>query len=199
VTRFLALFDRHAGTLAVLLCAVSIVGFAAGFAPFSHRQHPLGLLGADGVPAAAAFNLLAFVIPGLLAAAIFARLRVRLPAQAGRLAGIGAWVLVISALAFAAQGVWTLDPEELDSADSQWHTTSWLVWWLAFVPGALLLGLGLRTLPQWQGRAYWFLAAGVLAVVLNLLPSTLLAGPIAQRLVLVLWLVSVWMASRPRA
>ena len=126
------------------------------------------------------------------------RLRVRLPAPAGRLAGIGAWVLVISALAFAAQGVWTLDPEELDSVDSQWHATSWLVWWLAFVPGALLLGLGLRPLPQWQGRAYWFLAAGALAVVLNLLPSTLLAGPIAQRLVLVLWLVSVWLASRMR-
>lgn len=191
-------FDRHAGWLVALCCVLAVLGFAAALPEFSHRQHPPALLGAHGVPHALAFNLLAFVVPGLLAAWLYARLRDRLPPRAGRRAAVGAWMLVISALAFAAQGLWPLDPADLDGAVSQRHTTGWLLWWLAFVPGALLLGAGLYRQASSRGVAVAFLVAGALTVVLNLLPTSWLPGPIAQRLVLLLWLACLAMASRVR-
>ncbi|UNK49366.1 DUF998 domain-containing protein [Lysobacter sp. S4-A87] len=197
-SRIVALFDRHAGTLAVLCCAGTIFAFAAAFEPFSHRQHPVALLGARGVPGAVAFNLLCFVVPGLLAAGVAVRLRARLPAGAGRTAAIGVWMLAISALAFAAQGLWPLDPADLENARSQRHATAWLLWWLSFAPGAVLLGLGVRSVQGWRSWAGLFITAGLLAIVLNALPATWLPGPIAQRVLLALWLACVWGASRRR-
>ncbi|HEY5804589.1 MAG TPA: DUF998 domain-containing protein [Lysobacter sp.] len=192
------LFDRHAGTLAVLCCLAAIFAFAAAHAPFSHLQHPVALLGTRGVPGALAFNLFGFVLPGLLAALVAVRLRARLPEGAGRMAAIGTWMLVISALAFVAQGLFPLDPSDLDNARSQWHATAWLLWWLSFVPGALCLGLGVRRLPGWRGWGGFFIAAAALAVILNVLPTAWLPGPLAQRLLLALWLLCVWLESRRR-
>lgn len=188
------LLDRHAGWLAAAFALLALLGFAAALPAFSHVQHPPGLLGAQGVPNAAAFNALGFVVPGLLAAWTFVRLRMRAPD--GRMAGIGAWMLAISALAFAAQGLWPLDPNDLDGAVSQRHATAWMLWWLAFVPGTVLLGLGVWTM--WPRAATTFIAAGVLVVLLNALPTAWLAGPLAQRLVLLVWLACVVLASRVR-
>ena len=107
-------------------------------------------------------------------------------------------MLAISALAFAAQGLLPLDPNDLEGTTSQRHATCWLLWWLAFAPGALLLGIGSWSLPSWRGWATAFVAAGVLTVVLNVLPTAWLPGPIAQRLLLALWLGCVWLESRAR-
>jgi len=194
--RIATLFDRHAGTLAVLCCVGTIFTFAAAFEPFSHQQHPVALLGARGVPGAAAFNLLCFVVPGLLAAVVAVRLRARLPGDAGRSAAIGVWMLAISALAFAAQGLWPLDPADLENARSQRHATAWLLWWLSFAPGAVLLGFGVRRARGWADWAWLFIAAGALAIVLSVMPAAWLPGPIAQRVLLALWLACVWGASR---
>lgn len=197
-TSWLQAFDRHAGWIAAICCVPALLGFAAALPAFSHVQHPPGLLGAIGVPRAPAFNLLAFVVPGLLAAWVFARLRERLPRDAGRMAGIAPWLLAISALAFGAQGLFPLDPIDLDGPASQRHATSWMLWWLSFVPGALLLGLGLRGRAGCARLVAWFLVAGLLVVVLNVLPTAWLPGPIAQRLVVLVWLASVVLASRSR-
>lgn len=193
----LASFDRHAGWLAAACCALAVLGFAAALPEFSHAQHPLGLLGAAGVPGAVLFNVLGFVLPGLLAAWVFVRLRARLPVGAARWAGIGCWLLVLSALAFAAQGVWRLDPSDLDGPISQRHATMWLLWWLVFAAGALVLGAGLLHERMWRGVSIAFVAACAVVVLLNVFP--MLAGPIAQRVVLVAWLASVVVASRSGA
>ncbi|HEY5850374.1 MAG TPA: DUF998 domain-containing protein [Lysobacter sp.] len=192
------MLDRHAGTLAVLCCLAAIFTFAAALAPFSHLHHPVALLGARGVPGALAFNLFCFVVPGLLAALVAVRLRARLPDGAGRMAAIGTWMLAISALAFAAQGLFPLDPSDLDSPRSQWHATSWLLWWLSFVPGALCLGLGLRPVAGWQRWGGLLILAAALAIILNVMPTAWLPGPVAQRLQLALWLWCVWSQSRRR-
>lgn len=189
-----ASFDRHAGWLAAACCAIAVVGFAATHAAFSHAQHPLGLLGAADVPGASAFNLLGFIAPGLLAASVFVRLRARLPVGAARWAGIGCWMLASSALAFAAQGVWRLNPADLDGPISQRHATMWLLWWLAFAAGALVLGAGLLRDRIWRGVSIAFVVAGTVVVLLNAFP--VFAGPIAQRVVLLAWLVCVVVASR---
>lgn len=182
--------DRLAGWLAAASAVLAALGFAAALPPFSHLQHPLGLLGAPGVPHALAFNLLGFVLPGLLAAFVAVRLRGRLPGTVGRAAPLGVWMLAISALAFAAQGVFTLDPAELDGGRSQWHATAWLLWWLSFAAGSLLLGLG------WRRAA--FIGLGAAAIVLSALPATWLPGPLAQRLLLLAWCAGVVLASRSR-
>jgi len=193
----LASFDRHAGWLAAACCALAVLGFAAALPEFSHAQHPLGLLGAAGVPGAALFNVLGFVVPGLLAAWVFVRLRARLPVGAARWAGIGCWMLALSALAFAAQGVWRLDPSDLDGPVSQRHATMWLMWWLVFAAGALVLGVGLLRERMWRGVAFALLVAFAIVLLLNVLPG--LAGPIAQRVVLLAWLTCVVVASRSGA
>jgi len=190
----LASLDRHAGWVAAACCVAALLGFAAALPEFSHAQHPLGLLGAAGVPGAGLFNVLGFVVPGLLGAWVFVRLRGRLPVGAARWAGIGCWMLALSALAFAAQGVWRLDPTDLDGPISQRHATMWLLWWLAFAAGALVLGLGLLKDRVWRGVAAAFLVAFAVVVLLNAFP--LLAGPIAQRVVLLAWLACVIVGSR---
>ncbi|MDR0182695.1 DUF998 domain-containing protein [Lysobacter arvi] len=187
-------FERHAGWIALACCAIATLGLAAALPAFSHAQHPLGLLGAAGVPGAMLFNVLGFLVPGLLAAWVFVRLRDRLPVGAARWAGIGCWMLALSALAFAAQGAWRLDPADLDGPSSQRHATAWLLWWLAFAVGALVTGLGLIRDRVWRGVSVAFVAAGAIGVLLNVYP--VLAGPIAQRVVLLAWLVCVVVASR---
>ena len=195
-TSWLQAFDRHAGWIAAICCVPALLGFAAALPAFSHVQHPPGLLGAVGVPRAPAFNLLAFVVPGLLAAWVFARLRERLPRDAGRMAGIAPWLLAISALAFGAQGLFPLDPIDLDGPASQRHATSWMLWWLSFAPGAVLLGFAVRRAQGWAGWGGLLIAAGTVVIVLNAMPAAWLPGPIAQRALLALWLVCVWSASR---
>jgi hypothetical protein len=189
-----ASFDRYAGWLAAACCVLATLGFAAALPEFSHAHHPLGLLGAAGVPGAALFNVLGFVVPGLLAAWVFVRMRARLPVGAARWAGIGCWMLALSALAFAAQGVWRLDASDLDGPVSQRHATMWLLWWLAFAAGALVLGVGLLRERMWRAVATAFLVAFAIVVLLNVFP--VFAGPIAQRVVLLVWLACVIVASR---
>ena len=193
----LASFDRLAGWLAAACCVLATLGFAAALPEFSHAQHPLGLLGAAGVPGAAWFNVFGFIAPGLLAAWVFVRLRSRLPVGAARWAGIGCWMLMLSALAFAAQGIWRLDPSDLDGPISQRHATMWLLWWLAFAAGALVLGLGLLRERMWRAVAVTFVIACAIVLMLNMFP--VIAGPIAQRIVLLVWLVCVVVASRSGA
>ena len=192
-----ASFDRHAGWVAAACCVAAMLGFAAALPEFSHAQHPLGLLGAAGIPRAVLFNVLGFVVPGLLAAWVFVRLRSRLPVGAARWAGIGCWLLALSALAFAAQGVWRLDPSDLDGPISQRHATMWLLWWLVFAAGALVLGLGLLHERMWRGVAVTLVIACAIVVLLNVFP--MFAGPVAQRVVLLVWLACVIVASRSGA
>ncbi|MFC3549981.1 DUF998 domain-containing protein [Lysobacter cavernae] len=199
----LSWFDRYAGVLAAVCCAVAVIGFGAAFEVYSHAQHPLALLGAHGVQRALAFNLFAFVIPGAVATAIALRLQARLSKAPqllkGGMAGrIGGWLLAISALAFTAQGLLPVDPAELDGGHSQWHATAWTLWWLAFLPGALLLGWSVRSVPGWRRTGQALIVAALLAIVLNAMPAALLPGPIAQRLLLVLWWLCFVAVSRSR-
>lgn len=166
----------HAGWLAASIFAASAFFFSLGLEGYSHRVHPLGLLGAYGTPHAFAFNLCGFVVPGLLAVWLGWRLREGLE-QSGWMARIGALLALLSALAFAAQGLLRLDPRDLDALTSRLHAVSWMVWWIAFVPGALLLACGLLRRPDWRSVA---VASAVAAVMVSLFAAWVPAGlPIA--------------------
>lgn len=188
-----SLISRHAAGLAALLFTLASVGFAARVADYSHALHPLSLLGAMQVPLSSAFNWAALVLPGGLVAWLALRLRERasLLAGPGRTAQwsarLGAQLLLISALAFAVQGLLPLDTNDLDSVRSGRHAAAWMVWWIAFVAGGLLWAIGARGPVQARRLASLSLGAALLLPVLALALSRLMPAGIAQRLAFTLW------------
>ena len=178
--------------LAAIAAALSFVAAVAGFGAmlegYSQALHPVGLLGARGVAHASLFNAFGFLLPGMLAAFVAWRLRATVGDAAPWAARIGAWLALLSALAFAAQGLLSLDPRDLESTASRAHATAWTLWWVAFVPAALLLAVGLRSR---RGLALAGLVAAVIVVALAVSPLDLLAPAVAQRVVFATWLAWV--------
>ena len=163
--------------MALLVFMAAAIGFGIVSPDFGHARHPLALLGALGEPHALAFNLLGFVLPGALLAWLAWSLR-GAHAEPGWRVRIGLQLVLLSALCFAAQGLRPLDPTDLMAPDSRLHAVAWMLWWIAFVPGAVLLA------PQ-AGRAGLPVALLVLLLVLG--AGSLLPAPLAQRLAFLLW------------
>lgn len=169
--------------IAVALFALALLLASAGVPEYSHRLHPLALRGTAGLPQAASFNALAFVLPGILLAWAGQGVRAAL-GQPGWAARIGIVLVQLSALAFAAQGLVPMDPADADATASRLHALAWMLWWIAFVPGALLLALG-----AWRGGGF-ALACVVAAVAVPLLAVFAPIGAwvgMAQRLAFGLW------------
>ena len=154
-----------------------------GLPEYSQLSHPVGLRGATGLPYAMAFNLMLFVVPGVLLAMSGQVLRGTLR-DAGWLARIGIVLVQLSAFAFAMQGAVSMDPSNMDTSMSRLHALAWMLWWIAFVPGALLLAVGAR-----QGAAFALvslLAAVLVPVIAVFAPIGLWVG-VAQRLAFAVW------------
>lgn len=186
----------HAGWIAVVLFLVSVVGFGVALDGYSQLWMPVALLGAKGFPHALAFNLLAFVVPGILAGVVAMALRRRLPAGAGWSLRIGAQLVFLSALAFIAMGLLPLDPRDLENESSRLHGTAWMLWTVAFVPGAVLLGAGL--LAHAPARRFAWLCMAVAAGVLlaGFVFTDFMPAGLAQRIAFGLWLLWVAVAGR---
>lgn len=185
--------NRMAAVAAVLaagLFLLVLAGFGAAYEGYSHALHPPALLGAHGIDHAHAFNLLGYIVPGLLAVLVAMGLRAQLD-RSTWMARIGPSLWMLSAFAFAVQGMLPLDPSDLDAQASRLHAAAWTVWWIAFVPGAALLAAGL-------GReARWRVLRRVAAVAAVLLPLFALVAPlgmpagVAQRMALAVWFASL--------
>ena len=190
-------WQRNADTAGIAAAAcflAALVGFGMALDGYSQARHPVALLGASGVPRALAFNLLGFVLPGLLAMVVALRLRRGLAHDAGWAARIGTRLVLLSALAFAAQGLLPLDPGDLDHRASRWHATAWMLWWIAFVPGALLGALGPFRMPGLRRFAWLSLVAATLVVFFAVLAPVVPAG-VAQRTAFMAWFG--WLALAP--
>lgn len=181
-------FPLVAAIAAMVLFVAAVAGFGAALEGYSQARHPVGLLGASGVPHALAFNVLGFVLPGLLAAFVAWRLRVAMGDNAPWVARIGAWLALLSAIAFVAQGLLPLDPGDLESDASRAHATAWTLWWVALLPATLLLALGLRGESESRARVLASIVVAVVVVALAMLPLDLLAPAFAQRVVFATWL-----------
>lgn len=178
--------DRVFAPAAAVVAVCAHAGLGALLDGYSQLSHPVALPGADGVPRALAFNLLVFVLPGLLLAVAAWRLRGRLPAPAGMAARLGTTMLLLSALAYAMQGMLPLDLEQPDGGSSRLHAVAWTLWWIAFLAGAAMLAASLRALrPAAVGAWLLVLGAGVL------LPQ-LLGPAISQRLAFAAWFAWMW-------
>lgn len=178
--------EAAAPWLAMLLFAGALVVFGVASPDFSQLRHPVALLGARGEPHAHAFNVFAFMVPGALLAwrAIAWRSR-----QAGARwsVRIGLQLVLLSALAFAAQGLMPLDPANLLAPASRLHATAWTAWWVAFAPGALLVAL--------QARRWGSASLALLVPVLVLFGALAMPAPLAQRLALLAWFAWWWSAT----
>ena len=180
--------NRAQGWLPWLALASFVAGLLLanlGLPEYSQLLHPVGLRGAAGLPYAMAFNLMLFVVPGALLVIAGQQLRRRLP-NAGWLARIGIVLVQLSAFAFALQGVMSLDPADMDASTSRLHALAWMLWWIAFVPGAVLLAFGAR-----RGTAFGLvsLAAALLVPMIAVFAPIGLWVGVAQRLAFALWFV----------
>lgn len=141
----------HAGWLAAVVLLVALLGFGATLPGFSQSMQAVDVLGARGVPHAAAWNALGYALPGLLVAAFAVALqRVLAVAGVGATGRIGGWLLMFSGLAFAAQALLPLDLRLLDGADSKGHVAAAMLSLVAWLPSALLLPLALRGRVAWR-------------------------------------------------
>lgn len=187
---------KYTGVAATLLFVASAVGFGAMVKGYSHVLHPVELLGGIGLPYALAFNLLGLVLPGVLAGVVAMDLRRRLPQPAPWTLKIGAQLLFLSALGFIALGLFPLDLEDMNNHASRLHATAWMLWWVAFVPGALLLSWGLREQPQWALLATFSRVSALGVLVMVLFGISFLPGGVAQRVAYGLWLLWLCVAAR---
>jgi len=157
-----ALRDRLPPALLSALCfGASAWGFGAGLEGYSQLAYPVSILGARGIPHAAAFNVVGFVLPGVLMAIVAAGL-CRSVASAGALARIGGWILLLSTLAFAALGAFPLHVDDSEATSTRLHIACWSLWWLTTATGGVLLSLGSR---RWRGGSGWRIASAVVAVL----------------------------------
>ncbi|HEY4582491.1 MAG TPA: DUF998 domain-containing protein [Lysobacter sp.] len=179
---------RVAAVAAAVLFAAAVAGFGAAFPQFSQALHPVAALGASGVPRAAAFNLAAFVVPGVLAILVAQSLRARMSA-APLPARLGVQVLTLAAMAFAALGLLPLDSRDLLSAASRAHAAAWTLWWIAFATGGLLLGVGMRGTPH-ATRSWTVAACALVALAFALLLPALVPIGLSQRIAFAAWLVA---------
>lgn len=194
-----AKWGRWAASLVPVSLILAVAGFGAALPGYSQWRHPVALLGATGIPHARAFSALGFVLPGLLAAAGAVGL---LAGGQERMQRIGLQLLLLSGLAFCGLGLLPLDPTDLDGRASQYHATAWLLWALAFIPGAGLWGLSLRYRPGGARLgALCLLAAALVALLSFLPPGPWLPAPLAQRLAFLSWAgwwaLAAWMCRTP--
>ena len=180
---------------ALALFAGALLAARIGLPEYAHRLHPLGLRGAIGMPWAFAFNLFAFFLPGFLLLWAGQRLRDAL-GDAGWLARIGSVLVQLSALAFAAQGVLPPDAGDSDATASRLHALAWMLWWIAFVPGVLLLAVGAR---RGIGFSLACLLAGLLVPLLAVFAPVGSWVGLAQRLAFATWFGWWLVASRASA
>lgn len=187
---------RRTGAVAVLAAGVFAVVLASSGSAlegYSQALHAPALLGARGQPGAIAFNLLGYVLPGVLGMLVMSGVRGRLD-DAHWAARIGSRLWLLSAIAFAVQGALPLDLADMDAPTSRMHASAWTAWWLAFAPGGVLLALGLPRTPGWLALRVAAITGALLLPWFSLhAPFGMTAG-VSQRLALVLWFASLVVA-----
>lgn len=172
-----------AASLLVFACA--LFALSARWPGYSHLRHPVALPGASGLPGAPLFDAMVFVLPGASILLVAWWLRSAI-ADAGWWPRIGAALLSLSALAFVAQGLLPLDPEDLDGGGSRLHASAWTAWLIAFAVGAPLFSWTLR------GARTASLALAWLVPLFALFGNAFLPEGIAQRFAFAVWFAWFW-------
>lgn len=190
---------RIAALAAPALFAAALLGFGLALEGYRHDAWPVALLGASGVPRASAFNLFAYLLPGLLAALVALRARATLQPSSGAAGRLGWTLAFLAALAFAAQGLLPLEASGPDAGRGRLHGVAWALWGIAFAAAAVMLALSSLRHARASAAAI-HLCAGLVVFGLGWLSDGLVAPPLGQRLAFGGWFA--WLAwvgwTRPR-
>lgn len=174
---------------AVVFFWPALFAFAALYPGYSHYTRAISGLGAFGAPHALAWNLVGFVVPGLLLAASGARIAL---AVDGRRT-LAFWLLVVSGLGFAGTGVFPAEMwNGIPLMRSPWtaaHILMISVSGLPWLVAAFVLVRGVKRNTQWQHFKKIILILALLALVsfsLNIfadsIPILADANGLAQRI-----------------
>ena len=141
----------HAGWLAAALFALALLVMGAATPGYVHADAAISNLGAAGAPHARWWNLLGFVVPGLLVALFAYALAMAMRDEGIGAAGrIGLWLLCFSGLAFAGNGIWPYDLARPFERASQLHVAMLTLAMVAYLPAAVLVAVGLRGRNDWR-------------------------------------------------
>ena len=188
----------HAGWIAGAVFAVSLLVLATITPGYEHAHQPVSFLGMHGAPFALSWNLFGFGLPGLLVVIFALSLQAALrPSGVGPAVRIGTWLLLISGVAFAGNGVFAFDPQSTGGTSTKLHVAMLTISLLAFLPSAAMLAVGLRRLQAWRGLSTLgpVLALGTLLSVLqrisDVVPALQGNPGYAQRITLAMYFL--WM------
>ena len=121
---------------------------------YSHVANTISELGAVGTPHAAAWNVLGFMLPGLLFAIVGATNARAANAEPSLSRTLATVLLVLSGLAVAGQGVMPAEMAngvaDVASPSTRGHFISSLISAAAWAVGALLLVGPMRRNPRWR-------------------------------------------------
>lgn len=193
----------HAGWIAGALFAVSLLGIGAATPGYEHAYEPVSFLGMRGAALAPWWNVLGFGLPGVLVA--WFALAVQRPLHAagtGSVARIGTWLLLVSGLAFAGNGVFAFDPRDTDGTSTRLHVAMLTIALLGFLPATAMFAAALRRVAGWRLLSTAGLLLG-LATLLSVLQRMADVVPglqdhpgYAQRVTLALYFLWLALAAR---
>jgi hypothetical membrane protein len=139
-----------AGVAAVALFWIALFVFAALYPGYSHDTKAISELGAFGAPHARAWNLLGFIVPGLLLAASGAGLATAIDGRRTSLY----WLLLVSGVGFAGTGVIPAEMQNgsplMQSPFTLGHVLMTLLSGIPWVISAFLLIGHVKRNPGWQ-------------------------------------------------
>ena len=181
---------RNAGFLGIGACVLfwsAVLIFGALRPSYSHAANKISELGALGTPNATLWNLIGFIVPGLLLAVAGGTIAVSVGSKRSRTHTLARWLLVISGLAIAGQGVFAAEMANGVAVITSWHTKGHFIMSLisaiAWIIGALLLVAPMKRNPDWRGWRPISIAFVVLAVAGVFTLQGRLPDGLAQRIV----------------
>jgi hypothetical membrane protein len=164
-TRTAALF----GVFACVVFWLAMFVLGALRTPYSHVTNYISELGAIGTPHAVAWNIVGFILPGVLLA--FAGKAIGdSPSPKSLMSRTAGWLLVLFGISIAGQGLFPAVIEDSRPVVTSWHTTTHLLMsvltGIAWALALLLLIVPMRRDPRWHGW-YVFNIAAVLLVAIG--------------------------------
>ena len=155
----------------------------AAFRPsYSHVVNTISELGAVGAPHATAWNVIGFIIPGVLLAVVGAAIARTANTDSSLSRTLATVLLALSGLAVAGQGIIPAEMvngvADITSTSTRGHFISSLISGAAWAVGALLLVGPMKRNPNWQGLHI----VSVVLVVLTLFAALTLRGTLPDGL-----------------
>jgi hypothetical membrane protein len=180
---------RVVGFLGITACVVFwATSFVLGALrpSYSHSMNTISELGARGTPNATWWNVVGFIVPGLLLALAGGAIARSIGREQSRLRSLAGGLLVLSGLAIAGQGVIPADMTngvaDITSPYTRGHFISSLVAAAAWSIGVLLLTGPMKRSPEWRSLRIVSIVLVLLALVASFALRGTLPDGLAQRL-----------------